>query len=406
MEEIKEAQCASCLKGNLQLYSWIVKSLGCPRCGVFNWRYLWQPNDLRLPGHAANDCDYMATSSSCSQSCRPNPGMQMMSKDAIFFSMENMAISSATKSYFNPFWARLQRVRKKTFNCAGGFLIFLGTSTVVPWTSLGKPRHYASDPLKLSYASLAGVVFWAQIWGTRCEWYFPRSTAFELHELAQKETWRWKRNTNWPSNFLLCPGSAWDSRASEAYTIQEHFRGGLYSAKHIEARNILRSCDCENQDGRRCHFFTSMDAFYIVLSRCFLSKNSIWRYWMWCRSLHPFFRYAGLLGFLRSAMKEHPELRLRLLCREAEAPVLLLGRTCVEHGRTGVNLCKIQHMKLLFDVWGTLIINIFIAVIIDYHIYIIECIQNNCSFIRCVDSKVPSLRRRIYPHLSRQVFLQ
>ena len=49
-------------------------------------------------------------------------------------------------------------------------------------------------------------------------------------------------------------------------------------------------------------------------------------------------------------MKEHPELRLRLLCREAEAPVLLLGRTCVEHGRTGVNLCKIQHMKLLFDV--------------------------------------------------------
>ena len=70
-----------------------------------------------------------------------------------------MAISSATKSYFNPFWARLQRVRKKTFNCAGGFLIFLGTSTVVPWTSLGKPRHYASDPLKLSYASLAGVVF-------------------------------------------------------------------------------------------------------------------------------------------------------------------------------------------------------------------------------------------------------
>lgn len=36
----------------------------------------------RLPGHAANDCDYMATSSSCSQSCRPNPGMQMM--QAIF----------------------------------------------------------------------------------------------------------------------------------------------------------------------------------------------------------------------------------------------------------------------------------------------------------------------------------
>ncbi|CAL1135260.1 unnamed protein product [Cladocopium goreaui] len=33
-------------------------------------------------------------------------------------------------------------------------------------------------------------------------------------------------------------------------------------------------------------------------------------------------RYAGLLGFLRSAMKEHPELRLRLLCREGEAPVL------------------------------------------------------------------------------------
>ena len=59
-------------------------------------------------------------------------------------------------------------------------------------------------------------------------------------------------------------------------------------------------------------------------------------------------RYAGLLGFLRSAMKEslqqnlqlfvwhttgrskeHPELRLRLLCREAEAPVLQLGNNKV-----------------------------------------------------------------------------
>lgn len=65
-------------------------------------------------------------------------------------------LSHKDLQYFNPFWARLQRVRKKTFNCAGGFLIFLGTSTVVPWTSLGKPRHYASDPLKLSYASQAG----------------------------------------------------------------------------------------------------------------------------------------------------------------------------------------------------------------------------------------------------------
>lgn len=102
-------QCASCLKGNLQLYSWIVKSLVCPRCGVFNWRYLWQTEWLEMtwpdildriqPGHAANDCDYMATSSSCSQSCRPNPGMQMIPKDAIFFSIENMAISSATKTY-------------------------------------------------------------------------------------------------------------------------------------------------------------------------------------------------------------------------------------------------------------------------------------------------------------------
>ena len=49
-------------------------------------------------------------------------------------------------------------------------------------------------------------------------------------------------------------------------------------------------------------------------------ENSIWM-------SDPSSRYAGLLGFLRSAMKEHPELRLRLLCREAEAPVLLLGRT-------------------------------------------------------------------------------
>lgn len=106
MEEIKEAQCASCLKGNLQLYSWIVKSLGCPRCGVFQLKI---PLTNRMTW---DDFGYFGSDSDA-RACRKRlwlhgneqflqPKLQAESRDAndaIFFSVENMAISSATKTY-------------------------------------------------------------------------------------------------------------------------------------------------------------------------------------------------------------------------------------------------------------------------------------------------------------------
>ena len=259
-----------------------------------------------------------------------------------FFSIENMAISLATKSYFNPFWARLQRVRKKTPStaqvdfwfsweqalwCLGLALESLVIMQVIRW-SCHMP-HWSTASSFLS-PNLRNPV-WMILPKKYCFW---TAWTCSKRNLASE-----KRKNRLTSNFQKCAPDVLESREID-FLLPVAIRG-LHNPRALSrwplfckthwGEGLASLTTVRFSDGRRCHL-ASMDAFYIVLSRCFLSKKSIWRD-IRC-DVGPFilfFRYAGLLGFLRSAMKEHPELRLRLLCREAEAPVLLLGRT-------GVNL--------------------------------------------------------------------
>ena len=146
------------------------------------------------------------------------PKLQAESRDAndaIFLSIENMAISSATKSYFNPFWARLQRVRKKTPStaqvdfwfsweqalwCLGLALESLVIMQVIRWSC-----HMPHWPAASSFLSpnLRNPV-WMILPKKYCFW---TAWTCSKRNLASE-----KRKAAWPSNFLLCPLSAWESR--------------------------------------------------------------------------------------------------------------------------------------------------------------------------------------------------
>ena len=170
----------------------------------------------------------------------------------------------------------------------GGFLIFLGVSTSVP--CLNKMVHGEFSWKLFAPRNL----MWTTNPRKDCSWtvcIWSRSPLAEdccLLELSL-ERFCVKQSSK--------PRGQTTSLTLEAYTVQKHFRSGLHPERHLEATGFLvlscsfqkrkQFCCCERQLWAALRFQES----WICIAMAF--------HW----AANGCNRYAGLLGFLRSAMK-------------------------------------------------------------------------------------------------------